>query len=139
MFTPPKKIFSCWSLRTDPTRKSGSGGGDVSKGKDVVFDDDGLMGRVENTGANMGLKAKLMKLETEVAKCVEIGLPELIILVVFSQIIILFDVVENMSLMLKKLRKANPDLNFDIGPLSATPTSGQDDNNTPTTQGDTEF
>ncbi|KAK1402619.1 hypothetical protein POM88_002224 [Heracleum sosnowskyi] len=65
MFTPPKKIFSCWSPRTDPTRKSGSGGGDVSKGKDVVFDEDGLMGRVENTGENMGLKAKLMKLETE--------------------------------------------------------------------------
>ncbi|KAK1379372.1 hypothetical protein POM88_026116 [Heracleum sosnowskyi] len=153
-------------------------------------------------------------LRAQVAKCVEIGLPELIILVVFSQllgnliahtkrkrrsrsgtnllvtldklrpvitdirkhadnikgsqivtgmdggnlkadkgrkhleeeyleleekIIILFDVVENMSLMLKKLRKANPDLNFDIGPLSATPTSGQDDNNTPTTQGGTEF
>ncbi|KAK1397234.1 hypothetical protein POM88_007097 [Heracleum sosnowskyi] len=127
--------------------------------------------------------------QPQVAKCVEIGLPELIILVVFSQdklrpvltdirkhadnikgsqivtgmdggnlkadkgrkhleeeyleleekIIILFDVVENMSLMLKKLRKANPDLNFDIGPLSATPTSGQDDNNTPTTQGGTEF
>ncbi|KAK1365972.1 hypothetical protein POM88_041533 [Heracleum sosnowskyi] len=56
-----------------------------------------------------------------------------------EKIIILFDVVENMSLMLKKLRKANPDLNFDIGPLSATPTSGQDDNNTPTTQGGTEF
>ncbi|KAK1383449.1 Protein CROWDED NUCLEI like [Heracleum sosnowskyi] len=65
MFTPPKKIFSGWSPRTDPTRKSGSGGGDVSKGKDVVFDEDGLMGRVENTGENMGLKAKLMKLETE--------------------------------------------------------------------------
>ncbi|KAK1365633.1 hypothetical protein POM88_041194 [Heracleum sosnowskyi] len=65
MFTPPKKIFSCWSPRTDPTRKSGSGGGDVFKGKDVVFDEDGLMGRVENTGENMGLKAKLMKLETE--------------------------------------------------------------------------
>ncbi|KAK1397428.1 hypothetical protein POM88_007291 [Heracleum sosnowskyi] len=46
---------------------------------------------------------------------------------------------ENMSLMLKKLREANPDFNFDIGPLSATPTSGQDDNNTPTTQGGTEF
>ncbi|KAK1401858.1 hypothetical protein POM88_001463 [Heracleum sosnowskyi] len=42
MFTPPKKIFSGWSPRTDPTRKSGSGGGDVSKGKDVVFDEDGL-------------------------------------------------------------------------------------------------
>lgn len=66
MFTPPKKIFSSWSPRTDPTRKSGSGGGDVSKGKDVVFDEDGLIGRVENTGENMGLKAKLMKLETEV-------------------------------------------------------------------------
>lgn len=63
MFTPPKKIFSGWSPRTDPTRKSGDDG---SKGKDVVFDEDGLMGRVETTGENMGLKAKLMKLETEV-------------------------------------------------------------------------
>lgn len=62
MFTPPKKIFSGWSPRTDPTRKSGDDG---SKGKDVVFDEDGLMGRVETTGENMGLKAKLMKLETE--------------------------------------------------------------------------
>ncbi|XP_074377245.1 nuclear matrix constituent protein 1 isoform X2 [Apium graveolens] len=65
MLTPPKKIFSGWSPRTDPTRKTGSGGGDVSKGKDVVFDEDGLMGRVENTGENMGLNARLMKLETE--------------------------------------------------------------------------
>lgn len=65
MFTPPKKIWSGWSPRTDPTRKSGSGGGEVSKGKDVVFDEStpqNLMGRVED----MGLNAKLMKLETEV-------------------------------------------------------------------------
>ncbi|XP_063945127.1 nuclear matrix constituent protein 1 isoform X2 [Daucus carota subsp. sativus] len=64
MFTPPKKIWSGWSPRTDPTRKSGSGGGEVSKGKDVVFDEStpqNLMGRVED----MGLNAKLMKLETE--------------------------------------------------------------------------
>lgn len=65
MFTTPKKILSGWSPRTDPTRKSGSGGGDVSKGKDVVYDEDNLMGRVQDSGENMGLKAKFLKLETE--------------------------------------------------------------------------
>lgn len=68
MFTPPKKIWSGWSPRTDPTRKRGSGGADadVSKGKDVVFDEStpqNLVGRVED---NMGLNSKLLKLESEV-------------------------------------------------------------------------
>lgn len=89
MFTPPKKIFSGWSPRTDPTRKSGSGG-DVSKGKDVVFDEDGLMGRVENTGENMGLKARLMKLETEVWTILLVSICVCIYVFVFVEVYVIW-------------------------------------------------